>query len=316
MCPQCSNHSIRSSPSWDLCNKVSHSRLSKRHKTLSWIMSVAGTESIVFFTAYTVISDYNSGGLCITTTGPPIHISPELSITKPADTNPTAFESSVTALFYDYLGFSTCSGNDKSVRIVTPIPLIPVGSDSGTPLVEVATGTFTPLSASTGDPFPSTTLVSSASNITSSSPTASSAAGSISSAFTTKDKAATGVVIPIVAIISVVLGILFYLRRRRKRSGSGKDTHGSEEETQPYLQQKAELEAEEKRRLELEAVEVRYEMDGGDHVNEMHGSHVRNEIDTVVRPQMPSLKETQELRGEECSKELDASSRPHSGTVS
>ena len=91
---------------------------------------------------------------------------------------------------------------------------------------------------------------------------------------------------------------------------------GSEEETQPYLQQKAELEAEEKRRLELKAVEVRYEMDGRDDVNEMPGNYARNEIDTVVRPQMSSLKERQELRGEECSQELDASSRPHSGTAS
>ena len=60
---------------------------------------------------------------------------------------------------------------------------------------------------------------------------------------------------------------------------------GSEEETQPYLQQKAELEAEEKRRIELEAVEVRYEMDGRDHRNEMpaQGSEVGNEIDTIER---------------------------------
>lgn len=80
------------------------------------------------------------------------------------------------------------------------------------------------------------------------------------------------------------------------------------EETQPYLQQKAELEAEEKRRLELEAVEVRYEMDGANDSKEMPapGSDVRNEIDTITRPPMPSLRERQELRGEDCSKELEA----------
>ena len=79
------------------------------------------------------------------------------------------------------------------------------------------------------------------------------------------------------------------------------------EETQPYLQQKAELEAEEKRRIELEAVEVRYEMDGGDDRKEMPapGSDVRTEIDTTTRPSMPSLRETQELRGEEFSRELE-----------
>lgn len=61
---------------------------------------------------------------------------------------------------------------------------------------------------------------------------------------------------------------------------------------------------------------MKYEMDGRDHVKEMPGNHGRNEIDTVERPQMSSLKERQELRGEECSKELDASSRPHNGIAS
>ena len=267
-------------------------------------MSNPPLESIVFFTAYTITSDYSSGGLCITTTGSPISVSPEVSITKPADANSTAFESSVTSLFHDYLGFSTCSGNDNPVQIVPVTPLIPVGNDT----LQVANATSTSLLTITGDPFPSTTLVSSASNITSSSPTTSSATENISSGFTTRDKAATGIVIPVVAIVSLVLGILFYLRRRRKRSESGKETHRSEEETQPYLQQKAELEAEEKRRLELEAVEVRYEMDGRDHRNEMpaRGSEVGNEIDTIERPALSSPRERQELKGEEHSKELEA----------
>ena len=150
--------------------------------------------------------------------------------------------------------------------------------------------------------------MSAASNITSSSPTTNSAARNISTDFTKEDKVATGVVIPVVAIISLVLGILFYLRRRRKRSESSKHRHGSEEESQPYLQQKAELEAEEKRRLELEAVEVRYEMDGRDHRNEMsaHGSEDGNEIDTIERPITSSLNDRHELKGEEHSKELEA----------
>ena len=258
-------------------------------------MSNPPLESIIVFTAYTVTSEYSSHGLCITITGSPVSLSPEVSFTMPAEANFTAFESSITSVFYDHLGFSTCDGNDNSVQIVTS-------------LVNVSDITPTPLETVTADPFPSTTLVSSASNITSSSPMTSSVAGNISSGFTTKDKAATGVVIPVVAIISLVLGILFYLRRRRKRSESGKDTHGSEEETQPYLQQKAELEAEEKRRLELEALEVRYELDGRDYSSEMpaQGSEVGNEIDTIERPALSSLKERHELKGEEHSKELEA----------
>lgn len=96
--------------------------------------------------------------------------------------------------------------------------------------------------------------------------------------------------------------------RRQKRSQSGKDPNvsaDSSEETQPYLQQKAGLEAEENRRLELEAVEVRYEVNGEDNMQEMPGEDARNEIDTM-RHGMPSLGERQELRGEECPKELEA----------
>ena len=249
-----------------------------------------------FFTAYSITSAYYSDGLCITTSGPPIGLSPELSITKSAVANSNAFESSVTSLLRSKIGFSSCSGNGNLLYL--PSDLIPILNTTSSPLPT------------------NTTLLSTASNNRSSNTTISSAADNVPTGLTTKEKTATGVVVPAVVIIAFVLGMIFYMRRRRKRNHSGKDTNGSEEETQPYLQQKAEFEAEEKRRLELEAVEVRYEMDGGDHVNEIPGSHVRNEIDTVVRPQMPSLKETQELRGEECSKELAASSRPHSGTVS
>ena len=46
-------------------------------------------------------------------------------------------------------------------------------------------------------------------------------------------------------------------------------------------------------------------MDGEDNRHEMPGIDVENEIDTVARPEMSSLKKKHELRGEECSKELE-----------
>ena len=105
-----------------------------------------------------------------------------------------------------------------------------------------------------------------------------------------------------------MLGIIYLRRRRRKQSQSDNGLADLSEENQPYLQQKAELEVKENRRLELEAVEVRYEMDGGDDIKEMSawGNEVRNEIDTLARPQMLSLIERHELRGEDYSKELEA----------
>ena len=220
-----------------------------------------------------------------------------MSITKPAAANPTTFGSSVTSLFRSYIGFSSCNGNGGQVEIVA------------TNLIQINNVTLNTISSSlpplTAAPSLYTTVPSSASNNGSLIPTISSAANNVSSGFTTKDKAATGVVVPLVAIIAFVTGVIFHLRRRRKRDLSGKGADGSEEETQPYLQRKAELEAEEKRRLELEAVDVRYEMDGQNNMNEMPAD-VRNEIDTIARPQISSLKERQELRGEECSRELEA----------
>ena len=174
-------------------------------------MSTPPLESIVFFTAYSITSDYNSDGLCITTYGSPVYMSPELSIAKPADANSTAFESRVTSMLQDQLGFTTCSGNDNPVQIGT---------------IQLVNGTPTPLSTTTADLFLSATLVSSASNITSSSPTTSSAASNVSSGFTVKDKATTGVMIPVVAVIPVLVGVFLYLRRRPKQSESGEDTHG------------------------------------------------------------------------------------------
>ncbi|MCJ1460791.1 hypothetical protein MMC28_011173 [Mycoblastus sanguinarius] len=62
-------------------------------------------------------------------------------------------------------------------------------------------------------------------------------------------------------------------------------------DTQPYLQQKGELEAEETRIHELEARERMYELDGEDAVYEMQDGDLRQEISTEnPRPGMPSLK--------------------------
>ena len=259
---------------------------------------------MLLFTAYSITSDYVSDGLCVTTSGFPNFITP-VSITSPAATDP-AFGSSVTSLFRHRLGFSSCSANGNQVEIATDLEQITSASD----VVQLPAGIVIPIPTSSQIASAPTTVLSPASNNNSSpsGPPTSSAAEAISSDFTTADKAATGIVVPAVAIISFVLGVIFYLRRRRKPSRSGKSgTKGSVEERQPYLQQKAELEAEGTRRLELEAVEMRHEVHGEDRTNEMMAADVRcDEIDTRARRHTPSFKERHELRGEECSRELDA----------
>lgn len=70
------------------------------------------------------------------------------------------------------------------------------------------------------------------------------------------------------------------------------------ETSQPYLQRKAELEAEEKRKHELEAEERRYELEED---RKIHEKSVERDSQGIA-----SLQVRQELRGEEHSKELEA----------
>ncbi len=86
---------------------------------------------------------------------------------------------------------------------------------------------------------------------------------------------------------------------------STRDTSDILDKSQPYLQQKAELEAEERRKFELEAREKRYELDADDIVHEAEGYNNRHEISTErMTPMILSLLTRQELRGEEHSREL------------
>ena len=66
------------------------------------------------------------------------------------------------------------------------------------------------------------------------------------------------------------------------------------QDIQPYLQQEAELEDEERRRYEMEAQEVRHEMQGEDDIHEIGLGRDQRRISRL-----------QELKGSEPSKELE-----------
>ena len=69
-------------------------------------------------------------------------------------------------------------------------------------------------------------------------------------------------------------------------------------DTQLYLDQKAELEAEERKRHEMDDDSIRYEMEGEDRIFEMP-----SDGDTGMG--LVSLRETHEMRGVEHSNELE-----------
>ena len=114
-----------------------------------------------------------------------------------------------------------------------------------------------------------------------------------------KVKISLGVAIPVASLGLVLLGYLVYKRRKmQKKMGeedaTSKKEGSTHEDHQPYLQQKAELEAEEKRKHELEARERRYEMG-------VEGER----YELPVEGQDMMIQSRQELRGEEHSTELD-----------
>lgn len=115
-------------------------------------------------------------------------------------------------------------------------------------------------------------------------------------------KLIVGLVVAILApIILVTIGLstLYIIRRRRRRKEEaaissqdvGKDEGGN---PQLYFQQKVELD-DEQRRHDMEAVEIRYEMEGEDEIHEL----------PVEERQRRSGR--QELRGEEHAREIDDS---------
>ena len=88
-----------------------------------------------------------------------------------------------------------------------------------------------------------------------------------------------------------------WLRSRKiKEKTALRERETVPEDNQPYFQQKAELEAEEKRKHELEAEERRYELDGESRIHEISDESSHG---------LPSFYVRQELRGEEHSRELE-----------
>lgn len=82
------------------------------------------------------------------------------------------------------------------------------------------------------------------------------------------------------------------------------DRPSSSDNTQPYLEQKAELDAEEVRKHELEAQQRLFEMAGEDSIREMPTGQERRRISAL-----------QELGGTEHSKELEVPSNLREGYV-
>ena len=109
-------------------------------------------------------------------------------------------------------------------------------------------------------------------------------------------KIGIGIAISVVVMVSLLASFLWLRYRKIKETNALREKQMVPEDSQPYLQQKAELEAEEKRKHELEAEERRYELDGERMIHEMSDESSHG---------LPSSYLRQELRGEEHSRELE-----------
>lgn len=196
------------------------------------------------------------------------------SIFPPTSVASSDFQRAAGFSFIDYLGFSTCRGNGDAI---VPTPLAGNGTS-----VSV-------LSLSVVSSSPTSTAVSSQ-------PSA-----QISPAqphLDSKAKAGIGISVPIALAGLVFLG--FFAWRKCHKSSIMEEIDEKKENaetSQPYLQPKAELEAEEKRKHELEAEQRRYELDGEGEIHEVYAGDSQAKAPVQTR---------QELRGEEHSKELEA----------
>lgn len=258
--------------------------------------SITTSDVYLVFSEYQIATTTASAGVCITEQGPQITLPLQslYSVTRPLATDYAVLYYNATTSFIDYLGFSSCTPALVQVTNVTPVDTILKAN---------------PTSPALTSPLLSSTTLKS----TASSPTTTGAVGIFPASgapkrLTPKKEAGISVSAIVFGLAFIILGTWAWRRYRKQKTAAAtaantKDSSSHTEETQPYLQKKSELEAEEARKYELHAEQLRYEL--GD--NTIHEMQSGDQTFTESRLAMPSLRATHELRAEEHSKELEAS---------
>ncbi|KAL8722292.1 MAG: hypothetical protein Q9225_001197 [Loekoesia sp. 1 TL-2023] len=215
-----------------------------------------GASSLVF-TGASITSDFISSGQCLTSYGSNTISKPDsFTFLRPSSIADEDFSSSATSSFIEYLGLSKCS----------VLPPLPTDVDDVSQIVfrnSGSIGTGAVKSDSEATTSTNSTLVgvsrtiagpTSEASAGTSNPTAPSTASPLKPGLRTGVKAAIGVCVPTAAVCFFALAVLGIRRYcRNKTSHQQNHTKTSPEIGQPYLQQKAELEAEEKGKFELHA---------------------------------------------------------------
>ena len=172
---------------------------------------------------------------------------------------------------YAFLGYEACTA------ALPPSPVVPalaielmLAPENTLPALATVSSTATPAGSSLSAPHPHSTQI-----------------------------VIVSVVVPIVGLILLLLCFLGIRRHRKKRRQLVLMSQpNTTVDTQLYVDRKAELEDEERRKYELDATGKTYEMEGEDRILEMSSGG-----DTEMR--LASFRETHELRGVEHSQELE-----------
>ncbi|MCJ1382274.1 hypothetical protein MMC17_005387 [Xylographa soralifera] len=219
------------------------------------------TGSYFVFSGYSISATTLQDGLCVTDFGLPITVQPPLSISVPSGAN-ASFQLTAQSMFVSSIGAATCSAGGVAIisAATTPIPLKTQQVTETISVTVTAIATVTPTSSLPNGPQTNGSVQSVAGPAT---------------GLSTGDRAAIGVAVPVDIIALLTVGTyLLISRHRRLRLG---------------LNQPNRQELENRERRELQADEIRHEVDGHEAKHELFVEERR-----------------QELRGADHSHELEA----------
>ena len=243
-------------------------------------------QSYLQLTAYSVISASSVRGTCVKGTGSPIPLpDPYIFYIQSYDQWIGSYDDLLLAISSSLSNAYSSLKNDTGYErctTATTVPtslVLPLGSPST--IKQVASATALPLAPAV--------------------PSATSTQRSVHDQHVRTGLIIVSVVVPVAVLIGVSLcfvGIGRY-RKRKRSQPDGKDQRSLTSNSQIYVDRKAELEDEERRKHELDASGVSYEIDGEDKIFEMPT------WDRDSGTRSASLREIHELRDVEHSQELE-----------
>lgn len=204
------------------------------------------------------------------------------SVPKPSTIESALFQEAAGSSFLNWLGFNPCRGGGQTISstgtILTTTNAVASAPGIAASSISTTNSTSQPLTRP-----PLTDSISTPSSLPTPIPIPKPSQKNV--------KLAVGVAVPLGSItISALVVFLWRVHHQRRHVAITSQVPQNEEDSLAFLQRKAELEAEERRRYELHAGDIRHEMETRENRSELHGGARR-----------------QELRGEEHSRELPAS---------